>query len=76
MSWLPQPTEPTPEFGFERGIPPEQKGAREQEFYPERTRSIHQPAFVKGAARTDAYLAYVGGSHGSQRVDRAAGAVR
>ena len=48
----PEPTEPTPEFGFERGIPPEQKGAREQEFYPERTRSIHQPAFVVGAART------------------------
>ena len=48
----PQPTQPAPEFGFEPAIPPEQGGAREQEFYPERTRSIHQPAFVKGANRT------------------------
>ena len=48
----PQPTQPTPEFGFEPAIPPEQGGAREEEFYPERTRSIYQPAFVKGAVRT------------------------
>jgi hypothetical protein len=48
----PQPSQPPPEFGFEPAIPPEQGGAREEEFYPERTRSIHQPAFVKGAVRT------------------------
>lgn len=45
--------QPTPrEFGFETGIPPEQGGAREEEFIPERTRSIHQPAFVRGAVKT------------------------
>jgi hypothetical protein len=48
----PQPAHPAPEFGFEPGIPPDQGRAREEEFYPERTRSIHQPAFVKGANRT------------------------
>jgi hypothetical protein len=48
----PEPTRPVPEFGFEPAIPPEQGGAREEEFYPERTRSIHQPAFVKGAVNT------------------------
>jgi hypothetical protein len=47
----PQP-QPAPEFGFEPAIPRDQGGAREEEFYPERTRSIHQPAFVKGANRT------------------------
>jgi hypothetical protein len=47
----PEPTRPVPEFGFEPAIPPEQKGPRE-EFYPERTRSIYQPAFVKGAVGT------------------------
>jgi hypothetical protein len=48
----PPPTQPVPEFGFEPAIPPEQGGTREEEFYPERTRSIHQPAFVKGTVRT------------------------
>jgi hypothetical protein len=48
----PQPPHPAPEFGFEPAIPPDQGRAREEEFYPERTRSIHQPAFVKGANRT------------------------
>lgn len=48
----PAPPQPAPEFGFESGIPPEQQGAREQEFYPERVRSIHQPAFLHGANRT------------------------
>ncbi len=48
----PQPAPTPPEFGFESGMPPEQQGAREQEFYPERTRSIHQPAFVRGAVKT------------------------
>jgi hypothetical protein len=33
-------------------MPPGQEGAREEEFYPERTRSIHQPAFVRGAVAT------------------------
>jgi hypothetical protein len=48
----PPPTQLPPDFGFEPAIPPEQGGAREEEFYPERTRSIHQPAFVKGAVKT------------------------
>jgi hypothetical protein len=48
----PPPAQPAPELGFEPGIPPDQGRAREEEFYPERTRSIHQPAFVKGANRT------------------------
>jgi hypothetical protein len=48
----PTPQPPPPEFGFEQGIPPDQGGAREQEFYPERTRSIHQPAFLRGAVKT------------------------
>jgi hypothetical protein len=44
---------PTPrEFGFETGIPPEQHGAREEELIPERVRSIHQPAFLRGAVKT------------------------
>jgi hypothetical protein len=47
------PSSPPPEFGFERSIPDGQDGAREEEFYPpERTRSIHQPAFLRGAAGT------------------------
>jgi hypothetical protein len=48
----PEPTRPGPEFGFEHAIPFEQGGIREEEFYPERTRSIYQPAFVKGAVNT------------------------
>lgn len=49
----PRPHEPYTEFGFESGIPPEQKGAREQEWYPgERLRTIHQPAFLRGATKT------------------------
>jgi len=48
----PPPTQPAPEFGFEPAIPPDQGGTREGEFYPERTRSLHQPAFLKGAVRT------------------------
>jgi hypothetical protein len=48
----PAPTTTRPELGFESGIPPEQGGAREEEFIPERTRSIHQPAFVRGAVKT------------------------
>ena len=49
----PAPAEPRTEFGFEWGIPPEQHGAREQDFFPgERTRSIHQPAFLRGATTT------------------------
>jgi hypothetical protein len=48
----PPPTQPTPDFGFEPAIPPDQGGAREEEFYPERTRSIHQPAFVRGLTKT------------------------
>jgi hypothetical protein len=48
----PQPAPTRPEFGFESGIPPDQHGAREEEFIPERTRSIHQPAFLRGAVKT------------------------
>lgn len=49
----PRPSEPPTEFGFEWGIPPEQHGAREEDFFPgERTRSIHQPAFLRGATTT------------------------
>jgi len=48
----PRPSEPPTEFGFEWGIPPEQHGAREQEFYPERVPTVHQPAFLRGATKT------------------------
>jgi hypothetical protein len=49
----PTPGEHVPDFGFEWGIPPEQQGAREQEFYPmERVPTIHQPAFLRGATKT------------------------
>jgi hypothetical protein len=48
----PLPPPRGPDFGLEPALPPEQQGAREQELYPERTRSIHAPAFVKGAATT------------------------
>ena len=50
----PHPTTTPPTFGFEEGIPPDQSGAREQDFYPtDRTRSIHQPAFLRGATVTN-----------------------
>jgi hypothetical protein len=49
----PPATSPTPAFGFEPSLPPEQQGAREQELYPsERIRSVHAPAFVRSATRT------------------------
>lgn len=38
---------PTPKLGLEPTHPPEEQGAREQEFYPgELVRSRHEPAFV------------------------------
>jgi hypothetical protein len=43
----PAPPPPTPELGLEPTQPPEEQGAREQEFYPDRVRSRHNPAFVK-----------------------------
>ena len=46
----PAPARPPSEFGLERTFPPDQP--REGEFYPERTRSVHDPAFVSGAATT------------------------
>jgi hypothetical protein len=46
----PAPPRPPAEFGLERTYPPEQP--REGQFYPERTRSVHDPAFVTGAATT------------------------
>jgi hypothetical protein len=48
----PQPAPGGPEFGFEPAIPPEQTGVREEDFYPERLRSTHQPAFLRGATTT------------------------
>ena len=47
----PQPTQPVPEFGFEPALPPQQGSPREED-YGERTRTIYQPAFVKGAVKT------------------------
>jgi hypothetical protein len=47
----PTPPRPAPEFGFERG-PRSPDRPREGEFYPERARSVHDPAFVSGAATT------------------------
>jgi hypothetical protein len=47
----PQPAQPAPEFGFEPAIPLEQ-GTPRSEDYGERTRSVYQPAFVKGAVKT------------------------
>ncbi|MGH7267437.1 MAG: hypothetical protein ACREMB_21670 [Candidatus Rokuibacteriota bacterium] len=40
------PPPPTPELGLEPTQPPEEQGSREQEFYPDRVRSRHAPAFV------------------------------
>jgi hypothetical protein len=48
----PQPAPGGPEFGFEPAFPPEQTGVREENFYPERLRSTHQPAFLRGATTT------------------------
>jgi len=48
----PPPAQPTPEFGFEESIPLEQGGIREQGSYPERTRAVYAPAFVKSAVKT------------------------
>jgi len=42
----PPPGRSAPEFGLERTQPPQQQGAREQEFYPGPVRSRHEPAFV------------------------------
>ena len=46
-----QPARPAPDFGFERALPPEQ-GAPSEDAHGERTRTIYQPAFVKGAVQT------------------------
>jgi hypothetical protein len=48
----PVPPRPGPDFGFEPAVPEAQQGAREPESYPERTRSVHAPAFVKSAVTT------------------------
>ncbi len=42
----PRPDRPPAELGLEPTQPPEQQGAREQEFYPGRVRSRHEPAFI------------------------------
>jgi len=41
----PPPARP-PGLGLEPAQPPEQRGVREQEFYPEPIKSRHEPAFV------------------------------
>ncbi len=43
----PPPPSPPPEFGLEPTMPLEQRGSREQEFYPGPVKSRHEPAFVK-----------------------------
>ncbi|HEX9709644.1 MAG TPA: hypothetical protein VGB42_06760, partial [Candidatus Thermoplasmatota archaeon] len=48
----PPPTQPAPEFGFEESAPLEQGGIREEQSYPERTRAVYAPAFVKSAVKT------------------------
>ena len=48
----PPPTPPAPEFGFEESVPLEQGGIREEGSYPERTRAVYAPAFVKSAVKT------------------------
>lgn len=42
----PPPAPPAPELGFHQSMPAEQRGSREQEFYPGPVRSRHEPAFV------------------------------
>jgi hypothetical protein len=46
-----QPSKPAPDFGFEPALPPEQ-GVPSEDAHGERTRTIYQPAFVKGAVTT------------------------
>ena len=48
----PQPTQPAPEFGFEESVPLERGSIREEASYPERTRAVYAPAFVKSAVKT------------------------
>jgi hypothetical protein len=45
---IPAPAPPVPEFGLQPAMPPEQRGSREQEFYPgpDSVKSRHEPAFV------------------------------
>jgi hypothetical protein len=49
----PRPSQPPPsrDWGFEPALPPEQGSPREED-HGERTRTIFQPAFVKGAVKT------------------------
>ena len=46
-----QPSKPAPDFGFEPALPPEQ-GAPSEDAHGERTRTIYQPAFVRGVVTT------------------------
>jgi hypothetical protein len=48
----PEPRPTPPELGFERSIPQEPGALREDGTYPERTRAIYAPAFVKGGVKT------------------------
>ena len=45
-------TAPPRGVGLEPGMPPEQRGTRDQEFYPGQVRSRHEPAFVHGLSAT------------------------
>lgn len=44
---VPAPPPPPPEVRFEPTAPPEQVRPREQDFYPGRIRSRHEPAFLQ-----------------------------
>jgi hypothetical protein len=47
----PTPARSIPDFGFESALPLEQGTSREDD-HAERTRTIYQPAFVKGGVKT------------------------
>jgi hypothetical protein len=47
----PAPAHPIPDFGFESALAPEQ-GTPREDGHLERTRTIYQPAFVKGGVKT------------------------
>lgn len=48
----PTPAPSPPEFGLQPTMPPDQRGSREEEFYPGPVRSRHEPAFVTPLVKT------------------------
>jgi len=48
----PKPVQPGPEFGFEESLPLQEGGLREEESFPERTRGVYAPAFLRNASGT------------------------